>query len=196
MQTKTTLTESTPASDKAKLFQGSSERGAFSRDLMRQAIEQGAEVGLLFQSNNSRYKMPVSKYRIIQPVAVGTNANGQVVVRGIHVFGQSERAAQETGVRSAEIENEWRLFNASNIKGMWLTGRYYSDPIPNVSASDKGMASIDVVYSPSRAAAYQATIAEPEPEVEPEPEASIQERKLPPKERRKWVRSLFASTPK
>jgi len=97
-------------------FARSNERVPFNVDLMQQAIEQGLVVGLLFQSNNTKYKMPVAKYRNIMPVAMGYDKDGRLVFRGVHVKGQSEKKARQTGVRSAEASNEWRLFLASKCK--------------------------------------------------------------------------------
>ena len=79
--------------------------------------------------------MPVAKARIIHPVALGTDKKGNLVIRGLHIAGQSEKAARETGVRSAEVEAEkegigaWRLFKASNVRSMWFTDRFFSDNI-------------------------------------------------------------------
>ncbi len=131
--------------DRANAFSKSGERVPFNRDLMRQAIEQGLEIGILFQSNNEKYKMPTAKYRIVYPVAMGISPKGNLVIRGFHKLGQSEKAAIETGKRSAEVENTWRLFKVSNIKGMWTTGNFFRGPLEAYNTQgDKGMVNIEV----------------------------------------------------
>ncbi len=145
--------------DKEVMYKDSPQRIPFDRALMRQAIERGQEVGLSFQSNNEKYKMPVTKFRIIQPVAMGMSKKGELVIRALHVLGQSEREAMETGQRSAEVENEWRLFKAKNIKGMWLTGRYFAGPMPGYNPNDKGMTSVEVAIDFAKAREYQNNLS-------------------------------------
>jgi hypothetical protein len=144
---------------RAKLYAKSGERVPFNREMMRQAILNGQEIGLSFQSNNVRYKMPVTKFRIVQPVAMGTDKNGNFVIRGLHVMGQSEEKAIQTGVRSAEAHNEWRLFKASNIKAMWFTGRYFHGPMPGYNPHDKAMLTISAAIDFGKAKAYQDKIS-------------------------------------
>ena len=128
--------------------------------MMKQAIEQGREIGLLFKSDNDKYEMPVSKYRVVRPVAMGTSDKGNTVVRGLHVIGQSERKARETGVRSAEAEGEWRLFKAENIKGMWFTDNFFTQSPPGYNPNDKQMRSIEVAFNPSTAVRNQTALAQ------------------------------------
>lgn len=172
--------------EKTKVMNKSNERIPFSTELMKQAITQGREVGILFQTNNDKTKMPVAKYRIIHPVAMGTSGKGDLVVRGLHITGQSEKAAKETGVRSAEAEaekdgvNAWRLFRVNNIRSMWFTDRFFSDSIPGFNPNDKAMVSKIAVYSPNVAKAYQDSLvtgSEPvdvAPEIEPTPQVQPQ----------------------
>jgi hypothetical protein len=137
-------------------FARSNERVPFNQDLMQQAIEQGLIVGLLFQSNNTNYKMPVAKFRNIMPVAMGYDKDGQLVFRGVHVKGQSEKKARQTGVRSAEASNEWRLFKAVNVKSMFFTGDFFQNvPIGGFSQSDSAMPSQIVTFDAGRAKTYQ-----------------------------------------
>ena len=149
------LEEAVSAAEKEILYKNSVQRVPFDRALMKQAIENGEEVGLSFQSNNDKYKMPVSKFRIVQPVAMGISKKGELVIRGLHVIGQSEREALATGSRSAEVENEWRLFKVKNIKTMFMTNRYFHGPMPGYNPNDKGMTSIEVSINFSKAKAYQ-----------------------------------------
>jgi hypothetical protein len=191
-----TLLEYVSAEDKTRLYGKSSERVPFSVEMMKDAIEQGREVGVLFQSNNSKYKMPVSKYRLIQPVAMGRNSNGRMVIRVVHVFGQSEKEARRTGIRSAEAENEWRLLGADNIKGMWYTGRFYADSIPNYKSNDSMIVSQLASYDRNKAKSFQDQLVaqEKEDQVQVQPQEEPRQpdpNKLPLKERKKWVRSLF-----
>lgn len=126
---------------KMELFGKDRGKFTFNQNAMVQAIKNGAEVGISFQSDNEKYKMPVAKYRIIHPVAIGTSKDGNLVVRAIHIAGQSEKEAIQTGRRSAETENVWRLLSAKNIKNMWFTGRYFSDVLPGYSKNDSSMRS-------------------------------------------------------
>ena len=140
----------------ADLYANSNKRVKFDLDIMKQAIEGGMEMGMVFQSNNEKYKMPIWKMRIIQPVAMGPDKNGQIVIRGIHVEGASEKKAIETGVRSAEAKNEWRLFKASNIKSMFFTGRLFTKvALPGYNPNDSAMTSVIASFNPQRAADYQ-----------------------------------------
>lgn len=169
--------------EKTKIMSKSNERVPFNKELMKQAIIQGREVGLLFQTNNNKTKMPVAKYRIIHPVAMGTDKGGNLVVRGLHITGQSEKKARETGVRSAEAEaekdgiNAWRLFRGNNIRSMWFTGRFFSDNIPGFNPNDKVMASKIAIYNPTTAKAYQDSLVaqSKEAEVENAPEITPQQ---------------------
>ena len=95
--------------ERAMAYSASDNRVPFNKDLITQAIKEGHEVGVLFQSDNDKYKMPVPKYRIIYPVAMGVSKKGNLVIRAFHKMGQSEKEALRTGKRSAEIENAWRL---------------------------------------------------------------------------------------
>lgn len=145
---------------KYDLFDKSKSRTGFNMERMKQAIENGEELGIGYQSKNSKYTMPIMKYRIIWPVAIGYNKKGELILRGVHISGQSEKAARETGRRSAEAENEWRLFKISNIKSMWNTGRYFNTQIPFYNPNDSSMSSVITSYDPIKAAAYQDTLAD------------------------------------
>lgn len=145
---------------KYDLFDKSKSRTSFNLDRMKQAIENGEELGIGYQSKNSKYTMPIMKYRIIWPVAIGYNKKGELILRGVHISGQSEKAARETGRRSAEAENEWRLFKIFNIKSMWNTGRYFNTQIPFYNPADSSMSSVITSYDPAKAAAYQDTLAD------------------------------------
>lgn len=143
---------------KGKLYSKSGERVAFNRDLIKKAIEQGSEVGILFKSNNEKYTMPIYKYRIIWPVAYGISKAGKEVIRGYHIIGQSESEALDTGKRSAEVENVWRLFKTENIRGIWLTGRHFDKAPTGYNASDKGMNSVISKFDTTTAKKYQDSL--------------------------------------
>ena len=136
----------------------SSDRFTFNQDSMKQAIEQGREIGLNFQSNNKKYKMPTTKSRIIWPVSMGIDKNGNLAIRGYHVAGQSEKAALETGVRSAEADDVWRLFKVANIKSMWFTDNFFNQPLPNYKERDSAFSTVIASYSPAKAKAYQDSV--------------------------------------
>jgi hypothetical protein len=148
------LSEVTDAERNAA-FAGSNQRIPYNKDLMIQAIKQGREVGILFQSDNEKYKMPTSKYRIIYPVAIGLSKAGNQVIRAFHKFGQSESEARRTNKRSAEAENTWRLLKASNIKSMWFTGTLFFGPLESYNRSDKGMVNVEVAADFNKIKKYQ-----------------------------------------
>jgi len=179
------------AEEKTKVMAKSNERVPFNRELMKQAILQGREVGMNFQTNNDKTRMPVAKSRIIHPVAMGTDKNGNLVIRGLHITGQSEKAARETGVRSAEVEaerdgiNAWRLFRGENVRSMWFTDRFFSDDIPGYNPNDKAMSSKYAVYSPSAAKAYQDSLVAQSKEKELTATPEIQPQQPEPQQQQK-----------
>ena len=78
------------------------------------------------------------------------------MVRGIHVEGQSEKKAIQTGIRSAEARNEWRLFKTSNIKSMYFTGRLFNKiSLAGYNPNDSAMNRIITSFNPRKAAVYQ-----------------------------------------
>lgn len=155
-----TIPQDADDEERSSAFAMSNQRVPFSKDLMIQAINEGREVGILFQSNNEKYKMPVSKYRIIYPVAIGTSKAGNQVLRAVHRIGQSESAAIKANVRSQEVEDEWRMFKVSNIKSMWFTGGFFSIPPNNYNAADKGMVNVEVAANFPAIVKFQKELAE------------------------------------
>jgi hypothetical protein len=152
------IAEAMDANSKKAAMDKSSNRVSYNSAMLQQAIEQGREIGINFQSNNENYKMPVAKARIIWPVYFGKNKNNEDVVRGYHVTGQSEKEARKTKTRSAEIENEWRLFKIKNIKTMWFTDNFFSEPPPGYEGTDKAISSPIAKFDSSKAKEYQASI--------------------------------------
>jgi len=138
-------------------------RVPFSKDLMVKAIREGWEVGISFKSDNDKYKMPIAKTRVIYPVAMGLSKKGNLVIRAFHKIGQSESGAmtaQKIGMknyRSTEVKDEWRLFKATNIKNMWLTGDFFK--LENVSGyketGDKGMTVVEIQAKKSQVSKFQ-----------------------------------------
>ncbi len=181
LDTKKTLLESDP-------YARSNERIPFSKELMQQAIEYGLEVGILFQSNNKKYKMPMSKYRIIAPVAMGIDKEGRTMVRAVHVQGQSEKAAMRTGQRSAEAKNEWRLFNTANIKSMFFTGKTFTKvPIAGFNANDSAFTRTIVAFNPMAAKKRQDDYNRTKAASSPEAKAT---------ERQGMIKSFFKNDPR
>lgn len=174
----------------ANLYKNSNKRVKFDMNLMKQAIEGGMEIGLIFQSNNEKYKMPIWKTRVVQPVAMGYNKKGDLVVRGIHIEGQSEKKAIETGVRSAQANDEWRLFKVSNIKSMFFTGRLFTSvSLPGYNPNDSAMSEVIISFNPDIAKQYQATlnvnkkaVTQPAPEKEPIKKPQVPTKPIPAKE--------------
>lgn len=140
-------------------FTNSDKRVKFDINIMKQAIKGGLEVGLMFQSDNDKYRMPTWKMRVIQPVAMGYDKKGQLVVRGVHLKGQSEKKAIQTGQRSAEAKDEWRLFKVSNIKSMFLTGRMFTNvKLSGYNPNDSAMSRIIASFDSKSAMEYQKNI--------------------------------------
>lgn len=161
----------------------SNERVPFNKELMQQAIEYGLEVGILFQSNNKKYKMPISKYRIIMPVALGIDKDGRTMLRAVHVEGQSEKAARRTGQRSAEAKNEWRLFNTANIKSMFFTGKTFAKvPIKGYTPNDSAFTRTIIAFNPMVAKKKQDDYGRTRAAASPEAKAQ---------ERQGMIRSFF-----
>jgi len=149
----------------------SHQRVPFNSELMKQAIAYGLEVGLSYKSDNDKYTMPMTKMRTIQPVALGRDKDGQIIFRGYHKVGQSEIEAIKTGVRSAEAEDEWRLFKAGNTKGMWFTGEMFNVAPPGFNPNgDKAMVGgIEIAFNPSIAIANQKVLEVPQSPVATSP---------------------------
>lgn len=161
----------------------SNERIPFSKELMQQAIEYGLEVGILFQSKNKKYKMPISKYRIIMPVAMGVDQEGRLMLRGVHIEGQSEKAAIRSGQRSAEAKNEWRLFNTANIKSMFFTGKtHVKVPISGYKPNDSAFVNTVIAFNPMTAKKKQADYARTQASTSPDGKAQ---------KRQGMIRSFF-----
>ena len=152
------ISEANGDDERTAAFAMSNQRVPYNKDLMIQAIEEGREVGILFQSNNEKYKMPVAKYRTIFPVCLGTSKAGKQVIRAVHKIGQSESAAFKTGQRSQEVKDEWRMFKVSNIKSMWMTGKFFSIPPKNYNAADKGMVNIEVAADFDKIQKFQSEL--------------------------------------
>lgn len=149
------LDEAMDMATKKSVMDKSSNRTKFDPKIIIQAIEQGKEIGINFQSNNEKYKMPTVKARIIWPVAMGIDKKGDLVIRGYHITGQSEKKAIETGSRTAEAENEWRLFKVKNIKSIWFTDRNFLGPLPGYNPRDSAMRTVIAYFDPSKAKRFQ-----------------------------------------
>lgn len=155
--------------ERQKAFAKTNERVPYKKDLMKYAIQNGLEVGLLFKTNNDKDKMPMSKYRTMFPLALGTNKSGNESVVGFHKVGQSESEARKTGRRSAEAKDEWRLFKTKNILSMWLTGEMF-DKAPSgfKGSNDSRMSNVEVYFKPLEAKRLQQKMKEEETKKEEE----------------------------
>lgn len=177
------LSEATDAERNAA-FAGSPHRIPYSKDLMIQAIKEGREVGVLFQSDNEKYKMPVAKYRVIRPLCIGISKAGNSVIRILHVFGQSESEARKTGKRSQEAENVFRLLKSSNIKSMWMTGNFFWTAPPAYKSTDKGMLNVEVAADFNKIRKFQQDLVKQQQTAEKSKEMASKIHKIePPKER-------------
>tara|TARA_R110002153_G_scaffold160692_3_gene313015 strand:- start:505 stop:1098 length:594 start_codon:yes stop_codon:yes gene_type:complete len=139
--------------ESAEDFSASNTRVPFSTDLMTQAILQGREVGILYKGDDMIAQS--GKYRVIYPVAMGMSKAGNRVIRAVHKVGQSESEAGKTSVRSVEAKNVWRLFKASNIRGMWFTGDFFNFNPKSYNPNDRGMSTVEVSFSLTKAQKFQ-----------------------------------------
>ena len=143
--------------EREKAFSKTNERVPYKKDLMIYAIKGGFEIGLLFKTKNEKDQMPIAKYRTVFPVAIGINKRGNEVVSAFHKIGQSESKARETGRRSAEAKNEWRLFKTHNILSMWLTGEMFDTAPSGFKGShDSRMTTVEAFFNPAEAKKIQA----------------------------------------
>jgi len=157
----------TSEADRQSAFEKTNERVPYKKDLMIYAIKNGLEIGLLFKTKNDKDTMPISKYRTLQPLALGTNKKGNECVVGYHKIGQSESEARRTGRRSAEVKDEWRLFKTKNILSMWITGnKFDKSPVGFKGSSDSRMSNIEVYFKPLEAKRLQAKTAAEEKQKE------------------------------
>jgi len=148
--------------ESAEDFSASNTRVPFNTDLMTQAILQGREVGILYKGDDMR--APSGKYRLIYPVAMGMSKAGNRVIRAVHKIGQSESEAGSTNIRSAEAKNVWRLFKASNIRGMWFTGDFFDFNPEKYNPNDRGMSTVEVSFNLPKAQRYQREFLEKQKE--------------------------------
>ena len=148
------ISEEAFSSRKNDPFALSNTREPFNKDMIIKAIEEGREMGILYKSD----LMPVPKYRIVYPVAIGMSKKGNLIIRAFHKHGQSESEARRTGVRSAEVQNAWRLLKATNIKGVWLTGNLFRGPLEAYNPNDKSMVSVEIAANFNDIINYQNAI--------------------------------------
>ena len=150
-------TGNTSDAEREEAFAKTNERVPYKKDLMIYAIKGGFEIGLLFKTKNEKDQMPIAKYRTVLPLAIGMGRKGNEVLSAFHEIGQSESKARETGRRSAEAKNEWRLFKTKNILSMWLTGKTFNTaPQGFKGGSDSRMSTVEVYFKPDVAKKIQA----------------------------------------
>lgn len=119
----------------------------FDLNLIKQAIREGRAIGVSYKSTD----MPVTKFRVILPVTLGTYKTKEGVplkLSAFHLAGQSERAAQSVGKRSQEAESVWRLFDLDpkSFKGMWLTDKFFYEYPPGYKKGDRRFITISDQY--------------------------------------------------
>lgn len=143
--------------DLTKAYDKSSQRiMGFDVDMIKKAIREGRSIGISYKSED----MPVTKFRIILPVTIGiykTKSGVKLKLSAFHLAGQSEKAAQQSGIRSKETANVWRLFDLdrSKFKGMWLTDKFFYEYPPGYKKGDKRFENVQEEYDVGRAQLYQ-----------------------------------------
>lgn len=143
-------------------FAASNTKVPFDLDLMKQAIKEGREVGILYKGDEEESSS--GKHRLIYPVAIGISKSGNRVVRAVHNIGQSESVAKKKGVRSAEVKNVWRLFKTDNIKGMWMTGNFFNFIHNSYNPNDKSMTSVELSADLSKIKKFQLNLLQKQKE--------------------------------
>jgi hypothetical protein len=124
----------------------------FDINMIKQAIREGRAIGISYKSED----MPVTKFRVILPVTLGTYKTKSGVplkLSAFHLAGQSEREAQKTKVRSADAQYAWRLFDLDpkSFKGMWFSDKFFYEYPPGYKKGDKRFSSINDEYDVKRA---------------------------------------------
>lgn len=141
----------------------------FDINMLMQAIKEGRAIGISYKSSD----MPVTKFRVILPVTIGeykTKTGVKMKLSAFHLAGQSERAAQKSGVRSQETASVWRLFDldVKKFKSMWFTDKYFYEYPPGYKKGDQRFLRIDEEYDTGRAELYRID-REEKGQKEPEP---------------------------
>lgn len=106
----------------------------FSLDIIKMCIEYGMIINIDYKGDGD------SKFdghnRTIYPMAIGTNKDGKLLLRGYHLKGWS---LSDGGV----IEKEWRLFRCDRILNMSFLGAFYRLAPDGYNVSgDKSMSKI------------------------------------------------------
>ena len=125
----------------------------FDIDLIKQAIREGRAIGISYKSTD----MPVTKFRVILPVTIGTYKTKSGVplkLSAFHLDGQSERAAQaakklgKKNFRSEEVESVWRLFDLDrkSFKSMWFSDKFFYEYPPGYKKGDRRFSQIASQY--------------------------------------------------
>jgi len=125
----------------------------FDINMIKQAIREGRAIGVSYKSK----EMPVTKFRVVLPVTLGTYRTKSGVplkLSAFHLAGQSERAAQRAqkigkkNYRSEDVENVWRLFDLDrkSFKGMWFSDKFFYEYPPGYKKGDKRFVSIMSEY--------------------------------------------------
>jgi hypothetical protein len=119
----------------------------FDLNLIKQAIREGRAIGISYKSTD----MPVTKFRVILPVTLGnykTKSGVPLKLSAFHLAGQSEREAQRVGVRSAEPQYVWRLFDLDpkSFKSMWFSEKFFYEYPPGYKKGDRRFSNIFTEY--------------------------------------------------
>ena len=103
----------------------------YDRAKMVQAIQNGMVILLLYAGDKDKWKG--GRERVIYPMVLGINKNTKnELIRGWHLEGFSVSQKKET-------KKVWRLFKATNVKGMMFTGHFYRLPPKGYKMNDRVM---------------------------------------------------------
>jgi len=103
----------------------------YDRAKMVQAIQNGMVLLILYKGEKDTWGG--GRERIVYPMVLGINKNTKnELIRGWHLEGYSVSQKKET-------KKVWRLFKASNVKGMMFTGHFYRLPPKGYKMNDRVM---------------------------------------------------------
>ena len=103
----------------------------YDRTKMVQAIQNGMLILILYKGDKDPWRG--YRERVIAPMVIGINKNTKnELIRAFHMEGYS--VSQKN-----EMKRVWRLFKASNIKGMLFTGHFYRLPPKGYRMQDRVM---------------------------------------------------------
>jgi len=111
----------------------------FNQALMVKAIQYGMVILINYAGDKDNWKG--GRERVIYPMVMGINRNTRnLLIRGWHLTGWSVK-------KKRNVNKEWRLFKASNIKSMTFTGDFYRLVPKGYKINDRVMTEHTIKYA-------------------------------------------------